>query len=134
MLRQDDYLRSQLVTIGYQWGLPYGGHLAACMIMSVIAGRVRNGWGTWLECIDRIPTFSAQVEMPTGIPTIWDPAFVRLLVEVDAIFDSSMDHSKGALYWADLTKVDNPWFIEKIIGDPENHPRIGNMNSLTLFK
>lgn len=135
MLRQDDYQKAQLVTVGYQWGLPYGGHTAACLIMNTIGGRVRAGWGSWLECIERIPTFSAQLDIPTGSPRIWEPDFVRLLVEVDACYDgTSIIDAKGALYWADLNHVDNPWFIEKILGDPENHPRCGNMNSLTLFK
>lgn len=104
------------------------------MIMSVIANRVRHGWGTWLEVIDRVPTFSAQLEQPTGTPTIWEPLFVRLLHEVEGIYDNTRDHAKGALYWADLRRVDNPWFKEKILGNLEEHPRIGDMNTLTLFK
>lgn len=135
MLRQDDYQKAQLVTVGWRWGKEYGGHDAACMIMSVIGNRVRSGWGSWLEVIDHIPKFSAQTEQPTGTPTIWEPVFIRLLHEVEGIYDGSIkDVSKGAKYWADLRRVDNPWFREKILGNLIEHPRIGDMNTLTLFK
>lgn len=104
------------------------------MIMSVLSNRVRHGWGGWLETLDRISQFSAQLELPTGTPSLWEPQFERLLHEVETIYDGTRDHAKGALYWADLRRVDNPWFKEKIIGNPEDHPRIGDMNTLTLFK
>jgi hypothetical protein len=134
MLRQDDYMKAQLVTIGWRWGLEYGGHLASCMIMSCLSNRVRLGWGTWLEVLDRIPTFAAQQDMPTGTPSIWEPNFVRLLHEVEAIFDGSMDYAKGALYWCDTRRIETKFFAEKILGNLEEHPRILEMNTLVFFK
>lgn len=135
MLRQDDFNKSQLVLTGWRWGCEYGGHLAACMIMSCIANRVRLGWGSWLEVLDRIPQYSAQNEIPTGTPSIWEPNFVRLLHEVEGIFDGSgQDYSKGAVYWADLRRVERDWFKDKILSQPEQHPRVVDMNSLALFR
>lgn len=133
MLRQDDYLRAQLVTAGFLWGREYGGHLGSCMIMSCLANRVKLGWGNWIEVIDRIPNYAAQFEMPTGSPTVWDPAFVRLLHEVEGIFDGSVDYAKEAVYWCDTRRVETPFFKNKIIGQPEDHPRVGEMNTLALF-
>lgn len=134
MLRQDDYQKAQLVTVGWRWGQEYGGHLAACMIMSCLGNRVRLGWGSWLDVIDRIPVFAASVTMPTGTPSIWEPNFVRLLHEVEAIYDGSQDYSKGALYWCDLRVVETDFFTKKIIGQPLEHPRVADMNTLTLFR
>jgi len=134
MLRQDDFQKSQLVLTGWRWGQEYGGHLAACLIMSCIANRVRLGWGSWLEVLDRIPAFSAQNEIPTGTPSIWDPNFVRLLHEVEGIYDGSKDYSKGAVYWADTRRIERDWFKEKIIACPDQHPRVVDMNSLSLFR
>lgn len=134
MLRQDDYIKSQLVTVGWRHGREYGGHLAACMVMSCIANRTRLGWGTWMEVLDRIPNFAATTEMPTGTPQIWEPDFVRLLHEVEAIYDGSMDHSKGAVYWADLRRIETPFFKDKILADPVAHPRIAEMNTLACFR
>ena len=135
MLRQDDYQKAQLVTAGYTYGKEYGGHLAACLIMSCLANRQRCGWGTWLDIIQNIYKFSATIEQPKfEFPSIWEASFVRLLHEVDAIYDGSQDHSKGGLYWCDLRNVNSPFFKEKIIAMPEIHPRIVEMNSLALFK
>lgn len=136
MLRQDDFIKGQLVLFGWKAGKEYGGHLASCMIMSCLANRQRLGWSgnNWMGVLESIPQFSASIEQPTGTPSVWSPEFVRLLHEVDAIFDGTQDYSKGALYWADTRKIDNPWFQEKILGNRENHPIIGNMNTLTLFR
>jgi hypothetical protein len=105
------------------------------MIMSCLANRQRLGWGSWLEVIEGIPSRSAQLEQPIGIPSVWEPGFVRLLHEVESIFDGSKDYAKTGLYWADLSKpVTNPWFQEKILNDQQAHPVMGNMNSLTIFR
>lgn len=102
--------------------------------MSCIANRVRLGWGGWLDVLDRVPLFSAQIEQPGGTPSIWEPTFVRLLHEVEAIYDGSADYSKGATYWCDLRRVETDFFKNKILTDPQNHPRIADMNTLTLFR
>lgn len=135
MLRQDDFQKAQLVLTAWRHGNVYGGHLASCIIMSCLANRQRLGWGNWLEILDGVPSRSATIEQPTGTPSIWEPNFVRLLHEVEAIYDGSKDYAKGAVYWFDSSKpVTNPWFQEKILGDKEAHPRVGDMNSLMLFR
>lgn len=121
---------------GWRQGFEMGGHLASCMIMSCIAERVKRGWGTWMEVIDRIPKFSATTVLPNRdkIPQIWDPQFVRLLHEVDGIFDGSKTYNHEALYWADLRYIETDYFKEKILAQPELHPKVADMNSLSLFK
>lgn len=134
MLRQDDYQKSQLVLTMWRHGKEYGGHLAACMIGSCIMNRVRLGWGNLLEVLDRIPNFAASTEMPTGTPQIWEPQFIKLLHEVDGIYEGTQDSSKGALYWADSRNITTPFFKEKILAEPAAHPRIVEMNTLMLFR
>jgi hypothetical protein len=88
-----------------------------------------------MEVIDAIPSRSATIEQPKGTPSIWEPHFVKLLHEVEAIFDGSKDYAKGALYWFDSAEpVTNPWFQEKILGDGISHPVVGNMNSLMFLR
>jgi hypothetical protein len=118
----------------WQHGREYGGHLASCMIGSCIANRVRLGWGNWLDIIDRIPNFAAQKEMPTGTPPLWEPEFVRLLHEVEGIYDGSQDHAKGAVYWCDTRRIETSFFKDKILGQQELHPRVMEMNTLCLFR
>ena len=134
MLRQDDYQKAQLVTAGWRHGKDYGGHLASAMVMSCLMNRVRLGWGTVLEVLDRIPNFAATTDVPTGTPSIWEPQFVRLLHEVEGIYDGTQDYASGALYWCDSTNVTTPFFKDKILGDQKSHPKIADMNSLMFFR
>ena len=134
-MRQDDYNKAQLVTVGWRWGREYGGYLPALMIMGCVANRVRCGWGSWLQVIERIPHFTAEDFESKEFPSVWEPGFVRLLHEVDGVYDNSgVDLSKGALYWADLRRVTRTWFKENIIQRSDIHPRIVDCGSLVLFK
>ena len=133
MLRQDDWLKSQLVLTGWRYGQAYGGWRAAAMIMSVLMNRVRLGWGTLTDVLDKIPKYAATTEIPTGWPPIWEPEFVKLLHEIEGCYDNTRDHASGALYWCDTRNVTNPWFIAKILGDHDAHPMVANMNSLSFF-
>lgn len=121
---------------GWRQAHEYGGHLPACMVMSCLSNRVRLGWGTWLEVLNRIPAFSAVKEQPNReiFPSVWEPSFVRLLHEVEAIYDGSQDYSKGAVYWCDLRYVETPFFKEKILGGLGEHARVCDMNTLVCFR
>ena len=103
------------------------------MIMSCLMNRVRLGWGSVLEVLDKVPNFAATTEMPTGTPPIWEPGFVRLLHEVESIYDGTSDHSNGALYWCDTRDVSTSFFKEKILGQSNIHRRVMEMNTLALF-
>lgn len=135
MLRPDDFQKSQLVLVSWRYGREYGGYLPALMIMGCLSNRVRCGWGTWLDVIDRIPHFSAEVNQPTGYPLIWQPDFVRLLHEVEHVFSGSgVDLSNGGMYWADSRRIERDWFREHILKYPEIHPRVSESTSLIVFK
>lgn len=104
--------------------------------MSCLAQRVRAGWGNWIEVIYRIPTFSAVYEQPNrdAIPTIWEPGFVRLLHEVESIYDGSVSYAKDSLYWCDTRFVETEFFKEKILGNLEQHSRCHEMGTLMFFR
>jgi len=65
--------------------------------------------------------------------------FVKLLHEVEAIYDGSMNYAiskskhESGLYWCDLRRIDTEFFKTKIIGDKEGHPKILDMNTLAVF-
>lgn len=84
--------------------------------------------------IENIPKYAAQYEMPTGTPSVWEPNFVRLLHEVEAIYDGSQDYASGAVYWCDSRRIETPFFKDKILAQKETHPRVGEMNTLMLFR
>jgi hypothetical protein len=87
----------------------------------------------------------AENELPPLVfPNVWDGSFVKLLHVVEGVYEgSATDLSKGALYWADLNRIERPWFKEKIV-DPikedgpnageRQHAIVANMNSLSFFR
>jgi hypothetical protein len=142
LLKIEDLQKAKLVELAWRFGQSYnGGYLAGQMVMSTLANRVRAGWGSWLDVIERVPNFMAENELPPlKYPGVWEGNFVKLLHVVDGVFDgSALDLSKGALYWGDLNKIERPWFRDKIV-DAVNaeglrqHPRVADMNSLAFFR
>lgn len=146
MLKQDDFVKAQLVAVGWRFGQSYsGGYLAAQMVMNVLGNRFRVGWGSWLECVENVSVHMAENELPPlKFPSLWDQNFVKILHSVDAAYDGTLeDSTKGALYWGDLSRIERPWFKEKIIQAKKEdangslvpvHPRVADMNSLSFWK
>jgi len=146
VLKIEEIQQTKLVEIGWSFGQSYGGgHLAGQMIMHCLANRQRAGWGDWLSVIAKVPYFMAENQLPpVEWPDRWNGSFVKLCHIVGGVFDGSVpDMSKGALYWADLTRIERPWFKSKIV-DPikedgpqagqRQHPAVANLNSLTFFR
>ena len=103
------------------------------MVANCLRNRFSRGWGSWLSVIENIPKHSGTVEQPTGMPDHFDRNFLKVLAEIDAIYEnSSKDTSNGALYWTDTTKVDRDWFIENIARNPDHH-MVANLNSLVFW-
>lgn len=132
--RYENFIKAQLALAAWRYTKDSGGsHLAPIMVMHCLRNRHVAGWGTWLDIIDRMPKLSATLEIPTGFPDQWDRHFVKVLSEVDGVMDStSKDLSNKALYFGDLSKVDNPWFIDNISRNPE-HARVADMNTLVFW-
>jgi hypothetical protein len=111
------------------------------MVMSALANRQHAGWGNWFEVLERVPNFMAENELPPlHYPNVWDGSFIKLCHVVDGVFDgSATDLSKGALYWADLSRIERSWFKDLIGAVNEEtgmrqHPVVASMNSLTFFR
>ena len=136
MLRQDDFLKGQIVLEAWRQMYEQGGHLACVLVMGVLACRVRKGWGNWLEVLASLPKHSALKDQPNRdkFPPIWEPQFVRLLHEVEPVFDGTSDPAKGALYWCDTRYIETDFFKDKILSNKDDHPRVVEMNSLALFR
>jgi hypothetical protein len=149
VLKQDELIKGQLVATGWRFGQFYsGGHIAGEMVMHAIMNRVKCGWGSPLTVLESIPQFMAEKEMPPlKWPSIWEPALVKLLHAVDGIFDGSVpDKANGGLYWGDLSRIERPWFLEKIVRAvnptlPQDgsglclpqHRRVADLNSLSFW-
>lgn len=139
MLRQDDAVKSYLVLECFRQGSDFG-QQPSLMVLGCLANRMRLGWGSWLEVLQKLPKFSATLEQPNRDkwPDIWNPEFIKLLHAVDGIYDGSVANpALEGLYWADLSKgikgITNLWFVEKILHSPA-HAAVANQNSFTIFR
>lgn len=140
MVRQDDYVKALVVTECWRQGKDFGNHQIPSMIAGCLANRVRLGWGSWLEVLKKVPNFSATLAQPNRdqLPDIWEMNFVKLLQNIDGIYDGSIsDPAVGGIYWADLSKgkagITNPWFQEKIL-DSNIHVACANQGPFTIFR
>jgi len=136
MLRSDDLVKGQIVLTAWRYAQLYGqgGHLCPELIMGCLAERQRKGWGSWFEILERVPSFAAENNPPELVyPPLWEPSVMRLLHSVESIYDGTSNPSKGGLYWADLRRIETPFF-KKILENPEEHPRVVDMNSFVIFK
>jgi hypothetical protein len=131
--RFQSVITAELALTAWRYGKDYGSHQAMVLIAHTIANRYRRGWGPFLQIIQSIPRYSSTLEQPMGYPDSWDRSFLKLLTDIDAIVEgTAKDPTNGSLFWADLAKIDNPWFLTNICRNPE-HARVADMNSLTFF-
>ena len=137
MVRIDDFIKSHLVLTGWRYSQLYGqgGHLVGCLVMSCIANRYKHGWGDWFAIIQNIPKYAAENETPMGYPETWEPGFMKMLHEVEGIYDgSSKDVTNGGVYWGDLRRIETPFFKDVILAQKDLHPRVADINSFTIWK
>lgn len=108
-------------------------------IACCIANRVKAGWGSWADVLRNIPMYSALAveDIPMGYPNPNDPAFVRLLVNVDKIYNNQFDDdsngARGAVFFGDLARITRPWFLDHIVKNPTEHPNVLNMATLNFW-
>jgi len=140
MLRQDDFVKSQLVLECWRQGHHFGSHQIPLMILGCLANRQRLGWGSFLEILKNVPKFAYVLEQPNRdvFPDIWAPEFVKLLHGVDGVYEGSIpDPALGGIYWADLSKgkagITNPWFRDKVLASPV-HTACANQGAFTIFR
>ena len=118
--RYESVIKSVLALTAWRYGKDYSTP-GMVMIAQTIANRHRAGQGTFFQVIERIPKYAATItQPPMEYPAAWDREFLRLLPEIDGIVDgTAKDTTNGALYWGELNKVDNDWFLSFVARHPD---------------
>lgn len=118
-----------------------------------IRNRIRAGWynGNWIEVLAHMQDVSAKLEPPTiNLPDTRTFSFMQFMQIIDGIFAGATDDNVTikadgdwkkvlsapapvALYWARLDQITNPWFLEKIARNPEQHARIAQVGQTFFF-
>lgn len=146
----DSFVKSQLALQCWR-NAPAGKAFSSLQCLAfIVRNRVKAGWmgGDWMAVIANDPAYSAyganghhyaaggNPAVLESFPDLRDDVFQRFLWEVDRIYDGSRGDpmTEGALWWAELDKITRPWFLEHIARLPEQHPRVAQVASLTLWR
>jgi hypothetical protein len=134
MLSQSNVIKSLLAITAWREAGHLGGHLSSEIVAWCIANRVRRGFGNWTEVLENIPQYRASDDpLLTTLPNLWEPGFIRLLQDIDHIYDNvGPDLSNGGVYWAETNKSVNEWFKANVINTTE-HKRCASMNALVVW-
>lgn len=143
--------RAQLVAFAYRLGRHTGNLECMRAICFVLRNRVRAGWSEgWIQAIERAPMYEGNPP-GAGFAGAIDPSdrlFQMILRDVDDIYmgqDRSDDSTRliaigdnppksSALYFMFVGRAVTDWFAEKIVRNPNDHPQIGNIGGMLLFR
>ena len=129
-----------------------GSRPAMIGIVHCLANRVLAGmWGSdWLLILRHSREVSSHdLEPGNDYPDLWNPDWRWLTEQVGKIYDNrrpddvtcSADMmqagfpggNRPGLFYANLQLPLRAWFQEKIVSDPENHPRTAECQPLVFF-
>ncbi len=138
----ENFIKARLVQFAAGEAFHHGGTNGMCAVAQVIYNRVQGGWGEWMHVIDTADKYAGTVADPVKLDPK-DMTFRRMLGLIDDIYYGIADDSlvnipseQGdlkALYYADLTELNRPWFRENILGNRDAHPCIATVGPLSFF-
>lgn len=118
-------------------------------IAHVMNSRLQAGWfdSDWLKIIWNAPKHSSCLEMDfRSLPDHWNRDFRAHYEACEQIYDGRLTDEvtisangfpkyttesgsiRAGVYYCVLGRVTNPWFKEKILDHPEDHPRTAEVS------
>lgn len=133
--------RAQVAKFAYREARSTGSLDCMKAVCYVLRNRVRAGWGdgTWLHVMENHHKVEGNILDGWAELDAQDRLLQMIVRDIDEIYagTSSDDTSRvvqDALYWQFIDKPARPWFVHTIVRDPNNHPRIGQVGPIALFK
>lgn len=140
----DSFVKARLASYAYN-EMRLSGYKAMLAVVFIIRNRVRAGWtGDWNTALNQAPRFSAFEARPEAtIIELSNPEFQKLLVDIEDVYSGNKSDpmTEGGLYYYDtLRKAEErdqkqqDWFVNHIIQDPKNHPRIAQVGMVHIYR
>lgn len=148
--------RAQVAAFAYQQARYTGSLDSMKAVCYILRNRVKAGWGdgSWLSVLNLASGVAGNNPDPernvgvSGFMGSSDRLLQLIVRDVDDIYlgqDRSDDSTRlvcsgdnppktGALYYTFVDRDQSVWFIEHIIRKPEDHPQIGSVGPVMLFK
>lgn len=135
----ENYIKAQLVRFAVDEAYHEGAASVVLAVAQVLKNRVDAGWGDWLEVIESAPNYVGTIRsvLPKFDPR--DVLFRKILLSIDDIYYGIADDGdvnfgeQKSLYYAELHSINREWFMDNILSDLENHPRIAKVGQLDFF-
>jgi hypothetical protein len=144
------FMMAQLAAFAYGEVADMGGFNPMLAVMCCLRNRLSWYNGDWGAMLNRAGDVAPHERPARTEINMGSGEFRRVLQEVDDVFngmyideltgaiDSGPEKREGGVYYLDALyeekgKTVRPWFKEKIIADPHNHPRIAQVGMLYIF-
>lgn len=138
----ENYVKGKLVDLVVIEAYHQGGVEPMLAIAQVIANRVDAGWqgGDWLKVIRSAALARESVWTDEIVIDPRDSNFRELLRRIDDVYhgtadDSAVNNEQGqkSLYYAELHNPPRQWFLDTVLANPEEHPRIAKVGQVDFF-
>jgi hypothetical protein len=133
----EQFIKAHLAALCHREAAHHGGHDNMLAVAFVFRNRHRAGWhgGNWMELLAYCNEYAATI-YPPSVPDLRDINFRMLLQQIDDVFSGLAPdkYTEGALYYAELNRVERPWFRTDVLSDPERHPRVATVGNVSLFR
>lgn len=138
----ENFVKAQIAQFAFEEVGHMGGFNQMLAVACILRNRVRKGWhgGNWIAVLNTAKESAAFDPGPRIDFDLSSAAFRRVLQEIDEIYTGMFndDLTNEGLYYFDTlhneqNKTVRPWFAEKIIRDPANHPRIAQVGMLYIY-
>lgn len=119
-------------------------------ICYVIRNRVRAGWfdGNWITVMEHADEASGNMPAERFYLDLQSRSLQRLFRDIDDIYygggsgnswtpeqAADLETAVGKqLYWMFIDRPHNPWFVERILRDPENHPNRAQAGTMMFYE
>jgi hypothetical protein len=146
--------RAQVAAFAYREARLTGSLDCMKAVCYVLRNRVKAGWAdsSWLGVLENAPQVMGNLAVVNdgGPALVSHDRLLQLLVrDIDDIYlaqdwgddpvrrvvcgDEPKD-ARAALYYSFVDRQPRPWFVENIVQKPVDHPQLGNVGPIMLFR
>lgn len=133
----ENYIKGQLVSFAVAEAFAHGGINNMLAVAQVIRNRVSAGWGggDWMYVLRGVDKVRGTAYPDPPLVNRNDINFRTLLQRIDDVYHNQTDGTmvEGALYYAELHNITEPWFETNILANLESHPIVGKVGQVTFF-
>jgi hypothetical protein len=147
--------RAEVAAFGYRQAARTGSIDCMRAVCFILRNRVKSAWGngSWLSVIESAPAVAAHEAQADVALSASDRLLQIMVRDVDDIYlgQESYDDRvrqivcaetlklgsrewKPVLYYSFVDREQRSWFVENIIRKPEEHPHVGQIGTMMLYR